>query len=142
MAIVYRKKLEEAFWKLMDMADEWGIAVSFIDARVDIRMDDGLQGCFECTTNTVWINKRVEDKLTIRHIFTLAHELRHVYQYRTRMYPSYWLCMLCVYTGENPVHVAAVEADADQWAKEFMIKNKLPVPIEEKISKEDDLEQP
>ena len=49
-----------------------------------------------------------------------------------------WLLDIGVYPKySNSQQDEAIEADADQWATEFMIKNKLPVPIEEKSTSSD-----
>jgi hypothetical protein len=45
------------------------------------------------------------------------------------MYPKYWLCAIGLYPRLKTERYSKVlEQDADNWAKEFMIKNYLPVP--------------
>jgi len=140
MARVYRKKLEDAIFKLLEDARELGVNVSFKDHRCSSELWADCAGYYDCQLNSVIVYKRLEKPLNMYHIFTLAHEIRHVWQFRNRFQPMCWLCNLGVYpTYKNSQQEQALEDDADQWAKEFMVKNKLPVPSDISEFKEENI---
>ena len=125
----YRKKLEDALWKLLDYAQELNVTVRFIDPRIDMNIWGGMFGYFDCQQNQVTVFKGITTPLRVQHVHTLAHELRHAEQFKLRMSPTEWLACLGVYPAySNARHSQALEDDADQAANEFMIKNKLSVP--------------
>lgn len=127
----YKVQMESALWKLLDMAQELGVTVSFHDPATCEHIWPECHGYFDNGLNRVYIYKTKESRLSAHHIFTLAHELRHVHQYRNRMWPSYWLVALGVYPSHKDHPMSpVVEEDADNVAKEFMIKNRLPVPTD------------
>ena len=126
MAKSYKKRLEDALWDLLDEAHRLGVVVSFHDPRTTYV--DGAFGEFRVPENRVRIFKEIDEPLTSRHIHTLAHELRHVFQFRNRMWRSYWLGQLNVKYSTNAKHLEALEQDADEAANEFLIKRKIPLP--------------
>ena len=134
MARVYRKKLEEAIFKLLDSARILGASVVFKDPDVCEEVWPDCAGRFDCTTNQITIYKRKEKPLNVYHIFTLAHEVRHAWQFANKYQPMQWLVTLGVYPSyKNSQQEQTLEDDADAWAKEFMIKNKIPPPPVEEI---------
>jgi len=92
MPRVYKKKLEEAIFKLLEVARELDVAVQFKDHRTCEEIWPEACGIFDCQKNQVTIYKSIEKPLTVQHVHTLAHELRHAWQFRTRMMPMQWLC--------------------------------------------------
>jgi hypothetical protein len=127
MAKSYKKRLEDALWGLLDEAHALGVKVQFEDPRTT---DTDSYGIFDAASAEITIYKQIDSQLTAKHIHTLAHEVRHAFQFRNRMCPTHWLAQINVYHKKNKKHIAALEADADQAANEFMIKNKLPVPTD------------
>ena len=142
MARVHKKKLEAALWKLLDYSQELGVSVEFTDSRVGDALDDGLHGTFDPSMKHIVVNKYIEDALSTRHIHTLAHELRHAYQFKTGMWPTIWLGYIGVYPKySNSQQNEALEADADQWANEFLVKNKIPILASEKTTSQPESSQ-
>lgn len=127
----YKWQMENAIWDLLDLARELDVTVSFHDPATCEHVWPECHGLFNESENRIRIYKTKEIRLSAHHVFTLAHELRHVFQFRNRMWPSYWLSSLGIYPNhlDHPM-TSAVEEDADQAAREFMIKNKLPIPTD------------
>lgn len=131
MAKVYKKRLEDAIFKLLDLARELEVSVQFKDPNTCEEVWAEIYGYFDCQTNHIVCYKSMDKPLNIQHVHTLAHELRHAFQFRNKMWPTHWLANIGVYPKyKNKQKELAMEEDADQDANEFMIKNKLPVPTD------------
>ena len=129
MPRIYKKRLEDAVFKLLELAQELGVSVRFTDPDICDETTFELYGQFDCTKNQITCYKDVRKPLSIQHVHTLAHELRHAWQFRNKMVPIHWLALIGIYPKyKNSQQDKILEDDADQWANEFMIKNKLPVP--------------
>ena len=124
-----KAKYEEAILKLLTIADELHLCVEYKDPEVSSDLWPDCWGFFDASARKITLYKRHNKALNAQHVFTFAHELRHAHQYLTRMYPKYWLCSIGLYPRLKTERYSKVlEKDADDWAKEFMIKNYLPVP--------------
>jgi hypothetical protein len=124
-----KARYEEAFLQLLTMADELHMGVEVKDPEVSSEMWPDAWGVFDPCSRKITLYKRANKSLNAQHVFTFAHELRHAHQYITRMYPKYWLSSIGLYPRLNTDRYSKIlEQDADDWAKEFMIKNYLPVP--------------
>jgi hypothetical protein len=67
-------------------------------------------------------------KMTASTLFTLAHEFRHAFQYKTDMFPEYWH-YVCGYGVKPDTSLKdALEADADRYATFYLKGRGIRIP--------------
>jgi hypothetical protein len=124
-----KERLEGAIWELLDEARSRGVSIEFKDPDTCAEVWPDCAGYFDPMFSHIVCYKKKESPLNIHHVFTLAHELRHAYQYHSKMCSALWLANIGIYpTFGDAEAEAVIEADADQAAESFMSKHGLPVP--------------
>lgn len=123
----YKKKLDSALWELVLIAQDLGVTVEVLDPRMNDNHD--MLGCFFSTDNKIQIWKEADEPISAMHVAVLAHELAHVMQFRNGRYPNYWLMTIGFLPNWKDAKISeTIENEADDYAKEFLVKHKIKVP--------------
>lgn len=111
--------------ELIITAKLWGITVG-TDTTEDFDMTTF--GSFDATSRHITLYYEKELGMDAATLFTLAHELRHAYQFIIGMYQDYWRFAQGI--GPKPSEEVrdAIEADADEYAIMYLKGRGIRVP--------------
>jgi hypothetical protein len=89
---------------------------------------DDCFGTFIASTLQITVFKERPDRLTVQHVFTLAHEYKHLLQYLEFNEVDEWLYSIDATNKPNPEQDIALEKEADLFALQFCRDRKLKIP--------------
>lgn len=125
--ISYKQRVQLALWELVVEAQKLGVSVEVYDPRMSDNHD--MLGCYHSTESKIELWKEADEPITTKLVATLAHELEHVRQFKEGRYVNFWLRSMGFLPNWSDSKIeTAVEKEADDYAKEFLVKHRLKVP--------------
>jgi hypothetical protein len=125
--ISYKQRIHMALWELVVEAQKLGISIEVHDPRMSDNHD--MLGCYHSTANKIELWKEADEPLTAKLVATLAHELEHVRQFKEGRYVNFWLMTMGFLPNWTDSKIeTAVENEADDYAKAYLVKHRLKVP--------------
>ena len=113
--------IKTAILELIRLIIQRGCRIQFVPP------DGESDGCFTASSMLIEIKKERPDKLTVKHVYALAHEYRHLCQYLALDGANSWLYTIDCFHQDDIVEDARLELEADRWAMDFLSERKLKV---------------
>lgn len=90
--------------------------------------DGESDGHFIASELSIFIKKERTEKLTVKHVYSMAHEYRHLCQYLALDGANSWLYNINCFHQDDLVEDARLELEADRWAIDFLSERKIKIP--------------
>lgn len=90
--------------------------------------DGESDGHFIAAELSIFIKKERTEKLTVKHVYSMAHEYRHLCQYLALDGANSWLYNINCFHQDDLVEDARLELEADRWAIDFLSERKIKIP--------------
>ena len=121
--VVTVNKLKSAIVELVRLITQRGCSVSFVPPS-----SEETGGTFIASELRIEIMKERTGRLQSFHVYSLAHEYRHLCQYLSMDGEDSWLYNLDCFHKDDKKANARQELDADKWAVSFMQERRIPIP--------------